>query len=110
MLKIGRTFYSLSRRFPSSYLIKPIKIWYAKHKVVYSLEQLFLKRFEEYQVFGPNTFLGKHRTECFTYNSPIYEMVEFIDLYISLIHMTISSQAKSTLLEGSETTGEVEPS
>lgn len=108
MLKIGRTFYSLSRRFPSSYLIKPIKIWYAKHKVVYSLEQLFLKRFDEYQTFGPKTFLG--RTECFTYNSPIDEMAEFIDLYISLIDMTISSQAKSTLLEGSETTGEVEPS
>ena len=106
LLKIGRTFYSLNRRFPSPYLIKPIKIWYAKHKVVYSLEQLFLKQFDEYQTFGPTTLLG--RTECFAYNSPIDEMIEFIDLYISLIDMTISSQAKGTLLEGSETTGGVE--
>ena len=106
LLKIGRTFYDLSRRFPSSYSVKPIKIWYAKHKVVYSLEQLFLKQFDEYQTFGPTTLLG--RTECFAYNSPIDEMIEFIDLHISLIDMTISSQVWPTGLKGSETTGGVE--
>jgi hypothetical protein len=105
LLKIGRTFYDLSRRFPSSYSVKPIKIWYAKHKVFYSLEQLFLKQFDAYQMFGPTNLLG--RTECFACNSPIDEMIEFINLYISLIDMTISSQAWPTGLEGSETTGEV---
>lgn len=108
LIKIGRTFYDLSQRFPSSYLIKLIKIWYAKHNVVYSLEQLFLKKFDVYQTFGPKDFLG--RTECFDRNSPVDEMIEFIDLNISLIDMTISSQAWSTLQEGSETTGEVESS
>ena len=98
LLKIRRTFYDLNRRFPSSYSVK--------HKIVYSLEQLFLKQFNAYQMLGPTTLLG--RTECFADNSPIDKMVEFIELHISLIYMTISSQVWPTGLKGSETTGGVE--
>ena len=39
-------------------------------------------------------------TECFTIDLPVDQVCEFID-------MAISSQAKGTPLDGSETTGEV---
>lgn len=104
-IKIGRTFHSVKKRFPLA-STEIIKLWQAKHAVIFELEQLFLITFKKYQLFAPEGFLG--RTECFTPNSPMEEMIKWVDSYF--IDMTISSQVIDTSMEGSETTGEVESS
>lgn len=96
--KIGRTFFNPKSRC-GSYLIQVVGIWQNTHSQITSLEQQVLLKYQEnYGFIAPKSISG--RTECFTYHLPWYELCIFID-------MAISSQAKDTSLEGSETTGEV---
>ena len=60
--------------------------------------QVLLEYQETYGWIAPKEISG--RTECFRVSLPIKTVCSFID-------KAISSQAKSTLLEGSETTGEI---
>lgn len=105
VVKVGRSFFSLKKRYPKSNY-EVIKLWSGPHEQIYKLEQNFLITFQNYMCFGPTNFAG--RTECFQVNSPIKKFIAFIDDVF--LHMAISSQAESTLSEGSETTGEVESS
>jgi len=105
IIKIGRSFFSLKKRYVQ-YDYRVLKIWSSSHKNIYELEQKCLVAFQNYIKFGPTYFLG--RTECFDENSPIETFIDFIDT--EFLNMTISSQACSTELEGSETTGEVQSS
>ena len=52
--------------------------------------------------------MSKYNQNDIQMNSPIKKFIAFID--DGFLHMAISSQAESTLSEGSETTGEVESS
>lgn len=99
--KIGRTFSTPKSRC-GPYLIQVIGMWQASHSQIVSLEKRVLLGYQDkYGFIAPKTISG--RTECFTYHLPWYELCAFID-------MAISSLAKDTSLEGSETTGEVESS
>ena len=105
VVKVGRSFFSLKKRY-TKLNYEVIKVWSGPHEQIYKLEQSFLITFQNYMCFGPTNFAG--RTECFQINSPIKKFIAFIDN--AFLHMAISSQAESTLSEGSETTGEVKPS
>lgn len=99
--KIGRTFSTPKSRC-GRYLIQVIGIWQANHTQIVQLEKKVLLRYQdEYGFLAPKRISG--RTECFTRHLPWYKLCAFID-------MAISSQAKDTSLEGSETTGEVKSS
>jgi hypothetical protein len=99
LYKIGRTFYTPAHRFGSN-LIKIHKIVTAKHYQIVAIEAAVLANFSKYSCVGI-TISGK--TECFSKELPLDLVSDFID-------KAISSQANSTGLEGSETTGEVESS
>jgi hypothetical protein len=99
--KIGRTFGEPKRRC-GKHLDATIQIWQSSHKEIVDIErQVFLTYQDQYGWIAPNYVSG--RTECFTIDLPIDQVCQFID-------MAISSQAKGTPLEGSETTGEVKSS
>ena len=99
--KIGRTFGTPKERC-GKHLVKVIKTWQSSHQHIVEIERKVLLTFQDqYGFIAPKSVSG--RTECFISNLPLNEVLLFID-------MAISSQAKDTSLEGSETTGEVESS
>ena len=99
--KIGRTFGEPKRRCGKQF-DAIIQIWQSSHKKIVDIEgQVLLTYQDKYGWIAPNDISG--RTECFTTDLPIDQVCQFID-------MAISSQAKATALEGSETTGEVKSS
>ena len=100
MVQIGRTFYHVQSRCGKS-LVQIIGIWGMTHQSVVHVEKLVLQKFQQYEYIAPKEISG--RTECFLSILPWMEVLFFID-------MAISSLAKDTSLEGSETTGEVESS
>lgn len=96
LFKIGRTFQSAKKRHGSS-LVTVHQLWKAPHKIIVGVEYQVLVEFEKYSSVAK--FISG-RTECFSLDLPIDRVIDFID-------MAISSQAESTLSEGSETTGEI---
>ena len=100
LFKIGRTFQYPEKRFPNN-LVQIYKIWTATHKIIWELENMVLEEFREYAQPGSTSISG--RTECFSKELPFDKVILFID-------KEISSLASNTLLEGSETTGEVKSS
>ena len=99
--KIGRTF-GTPRERCGKHLAKVIKTWQSSHYRIVEIERQVLVTFQDqYGLIAPQGVSG--RTECFQSNLPLDEVLQFID-------MAISSQAKGTPLEGSETTGEVKSS
>ncbi len=99
--KIGRTF-GTPRQRCGKHLVRIIQIWQSLHHSVVEIEAKVLLTFQDqYGLIAPQGVSG--RTECFLSNLPLDEVLQFID-------MAISSQAKDTSLEGSETTGEVKSS
>jgi hypothetical protein len=98
--KIGRTFYDVQSRC-GKYLVQIIGIWKITYQSVVHVEKQVLQKFQQYEYIAPKEISG--RTECFLDSLPWMEVLFFID-------MAISSLAKDTSLEGSETTGEVQSS
>jgi hypothetical protein len=96
LYKIGRTFETVERRHGSN-LITIHKTWKTFHEIVAKIELEVLKKFKTYSSIGESV---SGRTECFSTDLPINEVINFID-------MAISSQAEGTPSEGSETTGEL---
>ena len=79
--KVGRTFFSLKKRYGNlNYDV--IKIWTGSHKKGYAIETIVLNKFSKYQEFGPKNFLG--RTECFSSDIPLTEILLFIDSFFIL--------------------------
>ncbi len=99
VIKIGRTFQPLKQRLKKS-LVQVYKCVKIPHIYSVIIESHVLSEFESYGA-GETGFTGK--TECFLMTLPIQEVIKFIDTEISRL-------GSSTELQGSETTGEVEPS
>lgn len=79
LFKIGRTFFSLKKRYGNlNYSV--VSIWSGFHEKVYAIETMVLKKYFKYQVFGPNNFLG--RTECFDIKLPLKEVISFCDTFL----------------------------
>jgi hypothetical protein len=96
LLKIGRTFRTVKERHGSA-LVTIHKIWKATHKIIVGIEYQVLTEFKEYSSVAKSV---SGKTECFSLDLPINQIISFID-------MAISSQAEGTPSEGSETTGEI---
>eukprot|EP01026_Neomeris_dumetosa_P041236 TRINITY_DN34165_c0_g2_i1.p1 TRINITY_DN34165_c0_g2~~TRINITY_DN34165_c0_g2_i1.p1 ORF type:complete len:471 (-),score=26.51 TRINITY_DN34165_c0_g2_i1:209-1621(-) len=77
LIKIGRTFYGLEKRFEEEDLqiVYIFGIWKATHQKIYEVEQMVLKEFEQYK-YACKPFNGS--SECFQITLPVYQVILFI--------------------------------
>lgn len=77
VLKIGRSFYGVKKRFAEEDIIvlKNYGLWKGTHQVIYKTEQSVLKAFDEYKYAG-EPFSGS--SECFELTLHVDQVLQFI--------------------------------